>query len=129
MGPGWGPRALRDAVAGSQPRAERAANSRGGGAPRQLSKADKKRKPSVSIEHAGFDNVHQLPERSHAHAVCVRVQPSLIEQHRTDAGGARADDVDVIDVANVDRRLAFGAASHERDLEKPRIRLLDTKFV
>ena len=70
-------------------------------------------------------SAHQLVERLHARAVGVRPQVRLVEQHAAQAGVARADHVDVIQVADVDRRVLRGAALLQRDLEEPRVRLLD----
>jgi hypothetical protein len=44
----------------------------------------------------------ELSEGSHPQTIGVGVQPDDVEQHGRDAGGARADDVDVVQVADVD---------------------------
>ena len=51
------------------------------------------------------------------------LQVGLVEQHAAQAGVARADDVDVVQVADVNGRFARGAAALQRDLEEARVGL------
>ena len=60
-----------------------------------------------------------------AGTVGVQPQPGLVQQHPAQARSTGADDVDVIEIADVNRRLLPGAAARQGDLEESRIRLFD----
>ena len=49
-------------------------------------------------------SLDQLGQRADAQAVAVGIQPADVEQRRRESGGARAGDVDVIEIADVHRR-------------------------
>src|SRR5829696_274905 len=74
------------------------------------------RKPSIEL--AAGDPVHQFVQRAHARAVGVRPEVSLVEQDAAQAGVARAHDIDVVQVANVNRGVLTRAATRQRDLEE-----------
>ncbi len=80
---------------------------------------------SARSERSVRHEVHKLWQRADANAVRFGIEPSSIEQHRRDAGGPRADDVHFVEIADVDRGVRVGAASLHRDLEEPRVGLLD----
>jgi hypothetical protein len=67
----------------------------------------------------------QLRERSDPRAVGVAIQIADVQQHGLDACRARADDVDVKEIADVDGRGGSRADAIEGDLEKSRIGFFD----
>ena len=67
----------------------------------------------------------ELGELADALAVRVGIEPGRVDEHGRDARGPGADDVHVVDVADVDGRRGRGAGAIERNLKEARIRLLD----
>ena len=80
------------------------------------------RRPSgaASVELAGGDLLHQLVERCDPRAVRVGPEVRLVEQHAAQARGARAHHVDVIQVPDVDRRVASRRRSSSSAISKNR---------
>ena len=83
----------------------------------------------IRVELSVHDTLHEFRERADPRAVGAGIQPGLVEQHGTQPGRAGADDVDVVNVPDVDRRLAPRAAALERKLEESRVGLLDAFIV
>jgi hypothetical protein len=72
---------------------------------------------------------NQFGQRSDAKAVAIRIQPRNVQQCGSETGGARAGDVDVVEVADVHGGGSVGARSLESDLKETWIRFLDTFLV
>lgn len=71
---------------------------------------------AVSVEGALGNAVDEVRERAHAGTVGVRIEPRLVQQHPAKAGRSRAYDVDVVEITDMDGRLAPRAAALERNL-------------
>src|SRR5437867_12989781 len=70
-------------------------------------------------------NGDKVRQRADPCAVGLRIQIRHVEQHRLNARGARAEDVDVKEIADVNRRRRLRADAIQREMKEPRIRLLD----
>ena len=73
---------------------------------------------------AGLEQIDQHRERPHTGTVVIAVEIGGIEEDAADSSGARANDVDVEQVADVHRPRRARAGALERDAEDPGIGLL-----
>jgi hypothetical protein len=71
----------------------------------------------------------KLVQSADTHAVPVGVDARWIEQNRLEARTPGAHDVDLVEITDVNRRLAAGTAPFQRDLEEPTVRFLDLLHV
>ena len=77
----------------------------------------------------GGEQIDERAERAHAQAVVTGIQIGRVEQDRSDSRRAGARDVDVIQIADVNRRFGAGALTFECEMKESRIRLLDANDV
>src|SRR5262245_20448404 len=72
----------------------------------------------ASIERPSGDFRNQLVQRLHARAIGARPEVGFVQQHAAQTGIAGADDVDVVEIADVNRRLLARATARQGDLEQ-----------
>src|SRR4051812_5577507 len=70
------------------------------------------------------DEVHELEKRPNTRTVVVGVEVRDVEENAADSRTPRADDVHVVQVADVHHPPRLGRRTRERDAEDARIRLL-----
>ena len=73
----------------------------------------------------GADSSHQLGEAPHAVDLERAIQFVGVHEQCAKPRAARADDIDVIEIAHMNRRLGATPCTFEREREEARVRFLD----